>query len=233
MPILHCTPFKIDFPSLMTKLRMRQDSSHANMLRELILQAEEVAKPKGLYDLAFIEARGDDWVMINDIQFNSRILCVNLNGVQRIFPYVVTCGIELEQWSVSLDDFLIRFWADAIKEYALHYASETLKNHIIERFNPGLLSSMNPGSLGDFPLSAQKYLFALLGDVQTKIGVQLTSSYLMLPTKSVSGILFPSEHHFSSCQLCPREKCSSRRAPYDASLYDARFAYSGKTSIKS
>jgi hypothetical protein len=41
---------------------------------------------------------------------------------------------------------------------------------------------------------------------------------LMLPRKSISGILFPTEVTFFSCQLCPRERCEARKAAYDASL---------------
>ena len=61
---------------------------------------------------------------------------------------------------------------------------------------------MNPGSLADWPLREQRPLFGLLGNVRAAIGVTLTPSLLMTPTKSVSGILFPSEETFASCQLC-------------------------------
>ncbi len=46
----------------------------------------------------------------------------------------------------------------------------------------------------------------------------------MLPTKSVSGILFPTEHDFASCQLCQRGDCPNRRARYDPELLEARYA---------
>jgi predicted transcriptional regulator len=45
----------------------------------------------------------------------------------------------------------------------------------------------------------------------------------MVPSKSVSGILFPTEQTFASCQLCPREGCPSRQAPYDPALYDKKY----------
>lgn len=82
---------------------------------------------------------------------------------------------------------------------------------------------MSPGSLEDWPVSQQSALFSLLGDTQHAIGVQLTESCLMVPTKSVSGIRFPMEDSFESCQLCPREDCPGRRAPYDEALYARRF----------
>jgi hypothetical protein len=37
----------------------------------------------------------------------------------------------------------------------------------------------------------------------------------MIPTKSVSGIYFPTEITFYSCQLCPPKASDGRKAPYD------------------
>jgi len=74
---------------------------------------------------------------------------------------------------------------------------------------------MAPGSLPNWPIEQQKPLFELFGDVQATIGVKLTDSLLMLPAKSVSGIYFPTETSFFSCQLCPRERCDSRKAKYN------------------
>jgi len=66
-------------------------------------------------------------------------------------------------------------------------------------------------------------LFALLGDATEAVGVRLLDSLLMTPTKSVSGIRFPTEERFESCQLCPRPDCPGRRAPYDATLYERKY----------
>jgi len=77
---------------------------------------------------------------------------------------------------------------------------------------------MAPGSLVDWPIEEQAPLFKLLGDVENSIGVKLTDSLLMLPAKSISGIYFPTEVSFFSCQLCPRQRCESRKAKYDPGL---------------
>jgi predicted transcriptional regulator len=76
---------------------------------------------------------------------------------------------------------------------------------------------MSPGSLKDWPIEEQRALFAILGDVEGSIGVRLSESLVMIPSKSLSGIYFPTEVPFYSCQLCPRERCPSRRATYDES----------------
>jgi len=82
---------------------------------------------------------------------------------------------------------------------------------------------MSPGSLADWPMEQQRQLFALLGDVRGRIGVELTESCLMIPIKSISGLLFPTEIRFESCQLCPREGCPGRRAEHDPVLWERRY----------
>jgi hypothetical protein len=67
-------------------------------------------------------------------------------------------------------------------------------------------------------------LFGLLGDVEAAVGVRLTESFLMLPNKTVSGLVFPTTTSFASCQLCPRAVCPNRRAPYDAELFAQKYA---------
>ena len=80
------------------------------------------------------------------------------------------------------------------------------------------LSSMSPGSLSDWPIEEQKPLFSILGDVETAIGVTLTENFLMVPTKSISGIYFPTDLPFYNCQLCSRKNCDSRKARFDKTL---------------
>ena len=78
----------------------------------------------------------------------------------------------------------------------------------------GHLSHMNPGSLPQWPLSQQRVLFSLLGDVTGAIGVELTESCLMIPAKSTSGILFDSDTEYNNFRFCPMENCPGRSAPF-------------------
>jgi len=225
MPItmLDSFDFRVDLDSLANKLRIRADSRHLESLKPLVAEAEALGRPRVMYREAYVENKEDGAVVVDGIRFQSRVLRVNLDQSYRVFPYVATCGVELGGWYRSQEDLLNQFWAETIAEVALRQAMTALRNHLNERYRPKNLSAMAPGSLEDWPIQEQKPLFALLGDPEKAIGVRLTESMLMVPTKSVSGIFFPSEGSFESCQLCPREKCPGRRAPYDAELYDRKY----------
>jgi hypothetical protein len=216
-------PFQIDLTSLIKKLRIKEGSRYIDDLKSLVDDAQSIGKPKGLYKVAFIESKDDDHVVVNSIRLTSRVLRVNLEQAYRVFPYVATCGMELEEWARGFDDMLKRYWADAINEMVLQIALGDLENHLMEHYGPGPLSKMNPGSLIDWPIEEQGPLFQILGNPKDSIGVQLTESFMMIPIKSVSGIRFPTEESFESCQLCPREVCPGRRAPYEKDLYDRKY----------
>ena len=103
---------------------------------------------------------------------------------------------------------------------ALRAASAHAREYISSTYRPGDTSSMSPGSLSDWPITQQRQLFSLLGDVRGAIGVELTDSFLMVPIKSLSAMIFPTEANFESCRLCQREDCPGRRAPYDEHLWE-------------
>ena len=221
--VLDTVPLRIDLEPLACRLRSAGNDHYVAALQRLVEQAVSVGRPKAMYRVGFIEERAEDTVLIDGVLFASRVLRVNLEHAHRVFLYSATCGTELAAWARGLDDLLDRYWAEAIQESALRAAGRALHRHMVESFHLGKTATMAPGSLGDWPLSQQRPLFACLGDVQGAIGVELTDSLLMVPAKSVSGIRFPTEESFESCQLCPRENCPGRRAPYDDTLYDRKY----------
>jgi cobalamin-dependent methionine synthase I len=106
-------------------------------------------------------------------------------------------------------------------------APQALYTYLDQRYQLARTASIHPGSLQDWPIQEQGPLFAQLGEAAPAIGVQLTPSYLMVPTKSVSGIRFPLEESFESCQLCTRQNCPNRRAPYEEGLYERKYRRAG------
>ncbi len=217
--ILDMIPVAFDADEVMTRMRLPADDPDLRRsVTRLVELAQQVARPQALYGVRFVEGRGEDWLEIGGVTFTSRVLRQNLETVERVFPYVATCGKELEEVDLPADDFLAPYIMDTIKAQALAAALSHLFAHLREKYALGKTSRMNPGSLPDWPITQQVPLFSLFGDVEGLIGVRLTDSYLMFPVKSVSGLLFPTEVTFESCQLCRREVCAGRRAAFDPEM---------------
>lgn len=225
MEILNNIPFELDIDRLLSKLHIDRESEYAEEIQQLVEKVTPVMKPKAIYEICYIENREENTVNIGGITFTSRVLRVNLEDVERVFPYIATCGSEIDKVDISSDDFLAQFWLDAIKEMALGASIGYLANYLKKRHALGKTSKMSPGSAAAdiWPIEQQKELFSIFGNVEELIGVKLTESCLMIPNKSVSGIIFPTEIDFRSCQLCPREGCPGRNAPYDKKLLEERY----------
>jgi hypothetical protein len=216
-------PVKVDTASLLNRVRVQPDSDDAGLVQQLVNRALAEANPKILYGESFIDTRTENTITIDGVTFTSRALAANLSTVERVFPFVATCGRELDQIAPKRDDFLQTFWWDAIKTMVLECSLQWFHAHLREKFLLKKFSTMNPGS-GDadlWPITQQKELFTLLGAVYRQIGVELTDSFLMTPNKSVSGIVFPLETDFTSCQVCHRQACPNRRAPFDPEHWQA------------
>ena len=215
-------PPTIDIESLMGQAHVEAGSSDAEDLQCMVDLATQVGKPKAAYAESFVEFRDGDVVQISGVSFTSRMLSRKLESVERVFPHVATCGHEMDEASPAKGDMLKEFWWDLIKARLLGVASKHLSDHVHGRFRLGKTTTMHPGSADAtiWPIEQQEGLFALLGDVEESIGVRLTESFLMVPNKTISGILFPTERDFRSCEVCHREGCPSRHAPFNEELWE-------------
>ena len=181
-------------------------------LIDLMDEADSIADPLALYGVCPVEEG-----RVGGVDTGSEMVLSRLRDKARAFPYIVTCGPKLEEWSKKYaSDFLLEYWADEIKKRFLGIAAGEFRSHIKERYRTaGHLAALNPGSLAGWPISGQKALFNMLGGpdfVKDTVGVTYSDSFLMFPTKTISGIAFESETFYENCQYCPLDRCPNRRA---------------------
>jgi len=214
--IIDQIPFHVEERTFMDHLRIRSGSRNASRLSTLLSEALGIASPKAAFAVAEAHPLSGDIVEIGGVHLQGRLLCDNLEKAGNVFPFVATCGVELEAWSKQRRSVIHAFWADAIMYRALGCAVSHLEAGLRAKTGSGELSCMNPGSLPKWPLSEQAHIFALLGESAATVGVRLMENMSMRPLKSISGIYFMSEKGFCNCELCSRECCITRRASYNA-----------------
>jgi len=221
MEVLDNIPIHLDPEEVLKRLHLDEKRGYLNVVQELVEVANSVIHPKAIYEVSYVDNKSEDTVDIGDTRFTSHVLRVNLDKIGRVFPFIVTIGKELEDKAASFDNLLKQYCLDEIGNVALSLVKQYLEDYLKREYRLGQISSMSPGSLEDWPITQQKQLFSIFANVEDLIGVKLTGSLLMIPRKSESGIYFPTEVKFYSCQLCPRERCQDRQAPYDKNLAES------------
>lgn len=211
---------EIDFApnpeALLARLHIDADSDEAGDFLELVDKAKKIARPKAVFMRTAIESNDPSGVVImGGERFVSRVLSANLKDAKEAWPHVATCGREVYDFAMAIADPFERYWCDEIMEAALADVRVAMLQAIEKAGGPGKVSVMSPGSLTEWPIQEQTPLFRLLGDAPGKCGVELTDAMLMVPNKSISGVLFHNENGWESCVMCPRDKCPNRRAKYN------------------
>lgn len=140
-----------------------------------------------------------------------------LRGSEAYALFVCTAGLAFEQFQQQLkreNDMVRVFIADAlgsvIAEKCADRMEETLQQSI-DKLGWHHTNRFSPGYCG-WHVSQQQLLFPLFEG--NTCGVRLTDSSLMMPIKSVSGIIGigPDVRHMDySCGLCDFTQCYKRR----------------------
>ncbi|MBD3384651.1 vitamin B12 dependent methionine synthase [candidate division KSB1 bacterium] len=223
MNILDNIDFSPNAETMRKQAHIAAASEDETELLKLIELSKNIGRPKAAYTVSYVTERNEDTLQIDDVTFKSRTLALHLKEVERVFPYVATCGHEMDEEYKDDGDMLKAFWWDLIKQSMLDTANTALHEHLENTYRLGKTASMQPGSadVAVWPIEQQKALFALLGDVEENLGVHLTESCLMIPNKTVSGIYFPTETDFRSCEVCRRDNCPSRRVAFNEELWQA------------
>ena len=221
--ILQWEPQAPDPEALRRRLHLDEDSDPEDLetLDRMMREVTAAARPKAVFRVTPVTARGADWVELDGVRVESALAAQKLPEV--CAAYIATCGTEAAARTAAYrSDPLLSFWADELLLVFLRQASaglhEVLKGEV---FGGRDYASLNPGSLKEWPVTGQRPLFALLGaggdGVAPGVGVRLTPECLMVPAKSGSGLAFLSEAGFVNCAYCPRVSCPNRRAPYGGS----------------
>jgi len=216
MELLQNISVEVSSEEVSKKLRMDQTLAKRIHGEDLVRIANSLADPKALYTIGYIHNRTEDTTNIEGTTLTSRVLAKNLEKVGRVFPYIITIGSALED-EASTHDMMQRLFLENAADIALTSARVHVERYLAKKYELGNVSHLGPGQL-DWPIQQQKEVFSFFQDVEATIGVKLTKTLMMIPRKSVSGIIFPKEATFTACQLCPRENCPSRQAPYSESL---------------
>lgn len=157
-------------------------------------------------------------IIDNRIIIESKNLSKNLADCKEVILFAATLGTQADRLikkysflEISKAVVMQAAAAAVIEEYC-DQCQKKIETEL-EKENLFLRPRFSPG-YGDFDLKYQKDMIALL-DCPRKIGLTLTDSLLLAPSKSVTaimGITTTNRHcHIKGCEVCTKINCNFRR----------------------
>lgn len=171
-----------------------------------------------VYRIFDLDHSVDGLLRVGTMEIQSKSLLRNLKGCGQVVLFGATLGAGADRLirRVSLTDMARAVVLQACAAAELEeYCDEQQKKISTELEKSGLYlrPRFSPG-YGDFPIEFQEPIMRML-DCAKKIGLTMTDSYMMSPTKSVTAIIGISTEKercpISGCEACGKKDCAYRR----------------------
>lgn len=186
-----------------------------NCFREL----EELADKKSIYRIFELSLKDENELKIGNIEICSRNLQTNLKDCKQVVLLTATLGTEVDRLirKTQVVDMakavvmqacaatLLEEYCDELQE-KMRAQFRREGKYIRPRFSPGY---------GDFLIQHQKDVLVML-EASKRIGVTMTDSYMLTPTKSVTAVIgigdVEMNCNLNNCEECDKTDCTYRRS---------------------
>jgi hypothetical protein len=192
----------------------------SSLIDDYAEHAHYLINPLYSYIIKDVEwARGSIALIEDSIIFKSQVIAQLLEDCYQVAIFLVTIGKYLEETTAQLakDGLILQATVlDAIGSGAVEKVADFVQDGIKEIAEAqGLVTSrrFSPGYC-DWNIGQQRMLFyALTGNT---LGIRLTGECLMIPQKSISGIIgigpsIDSVENYNPCKTCTKQDCQGRR----------------------
>lgn len=188
------------------------------MVADMIRSIGKVCRPSCCYIIKGDIALERIGIVVDGIHFTTgKIIASCMRKAESIAFFIATAGVEFEALQKRLHeegDIWNNFLADAIgseiAEATVRFVADEL-DRSVKPNGLNISNSYSPGYCG-WTVKEQQKLFSLFPP--KPCGVSLTDSSLMLPIKSVSGIIglgAEVEKEAYSCDICTMKNCYKKR----------------------
>ena len=191
-----------------------------SLVDEYVENAYHLIEPSYSYVIRDIEwVQGSIAFIEDSIIFKSQVIAQLLEQCEKVAVFLVTISKHLEETAYRLaeDGLMVQAAVlDAIGSVAVEKTADFVQDRIRESVSAqGLVTSrrFSPGYC-DWDIGQQRMVFwAVNGD---KVGVHLTGECLMVPQKSISGIIgigpgSSNVENYNPCKTCRKPDCLGRR----------------------
>ena len=192
----------------------------ASLIDEYVENAYYLIEPSYSCVIRDINLVQDSHVVIEgEIVFESKVIAPLLKQCEKAAVFLVTISEHLEEMAHRLaeDGLIVQATVlDAIGSVAAEGVADYVQGKIKEiANNQGLVISQrfSPGYC-DWDISQQRTVFwAVNGN---SMGIHLTDGCLMIPRKSISGVIgigprYGNVENYNPCRTCDKHDCQGRR----------------------
>lgn len=189
-----------------------------NVLDEIIIESIRKTNIQAGYKIFndYKPDQNNEGLSISNVFFKTdKIIISQLNKIEKVALFVATIGSDIEKWIKELNkknEPLLSYLADIVASEIVENVADILHDYLkdkMKRMGLNITNRYSPGYC-NWNVAEQHKLFSLLPENFCEI--KLTESALMIPIKSISGIIGIGKNAKWKDYLC--DKCGVKDCTY-------------------
>ncbi|KNZ41237.1 hypothetical protein [Acetobacterium bakii] len=182
-------PYELTMETLNEELNLRNKKNLLKIVETLLAKTREITRLKAIYFSGDISEKNDISVAVNGESFGSELLRGYVEKGDRVYPYMVTVGTELDEYAKTLTDTMDQIMIDGIMNLLVNKGKVFVAKEVQKEARWDNTQDYVPGNGEAWSTEEQTRLFDMFGDQSKKIGVTLGDHAFVLPGRSTIGIL--------------------------------------------
>lgn len=194
------------------------DAQTLELIENSFRNLQSASSKKSVYRIFDLSQEDGEYIRFGNLEVKSKSLGKNLLGCDKIVLLGATLGI-------GVDQLLFRYSKmDMAKTVVLQACAAALLEEYCDECQDGIAEELkkegrflrprfSPG-YGDFSIECQRNVIQMLDAAKT-IGLTITESLMMVPSKSVTAVIGASnlsvQCHRQGCEVCEKKDCIYRR----------------------
>lgn len=194
------------------------DEKTLQSIEESFEELVRIAEKKSISQIFDLCVKDENQLVIENIEIFSRNLRTNLRDCKQVVLFAATLGTDVDRLirKTQVVDMAKAVVMQACAAALLEEFCDKLQNEVAEQLQKQgkyIRPRFSPG-YGDFSILHQKDFISLL-DTPKMIGLSMTESYMLTPTKSVTAVIGISETQTdcdsNACENCKKTDCKYKR----------------------
>ncbi|MDO4287702.1 MAG: hypothetical protein Q4C55_00815 [Eubacterium sp.] len=177
-----------DIDAFLERIHVQKESRRTQKILAIVEAARPHMRPVALYRCSELQIVDDAVFTVEGVPFNSQEILKVLKGYSQVYPNIVSCGIELENYCKARSNILEQYITMELCNYGCELARKAMFIHMTEAYGLEHKIEMFPGEQ-EWSLQQGIQIFKIFGEEAQACGLTISDRGIPTPSRTAYGFV--------------------------------------------
>ena len=179
---------RFDSDAFFERIHVKKDSKRAEKIIKVIEKAKDSIHPVAIYCPSEVVLLDESRFSVEGITFECQSVLNRLKGVGKVFPNIVSCGLEIEAYCKEQDRLLEQYVTMELCNYSCELARKAIFDDLKTNFGLNEMIEIFPGE-EEWSLQDGIRIFEIFEEETKALGLEITDRGIPIPGRTAYGFI--------------------------------------------